>query len=297
MFISKKLREKYNLNHIPVGDFSAARIFAEKLSVGFENPVPASEINAMGLLDEVSHILLQQYEMQNADVMMRAVTQLVDEYGQDELDLGLVRFGEHFSASEEEKLKKETLLEEMLLLTLENENPALGRYKELFDATLLEDTFYGTMLTSLEKFFAREPSFGSRSQPLISILRAPVQSSPNSLKGQLNYIVQEWGEMLGEKIIQQILRGMDYLTEEEIRDGGTGGSDGTAPIPEFFGGDYEEYERFSVDKEWMPQIVLLAKNAYVWLDQLSKQYEREIVRLDQIPDEELDLLAARGFTG
>ncbi|MEW5942118.1 MAG: alpha-amylase family glycosyl hydrolase, partial [Chloroflexota bacterium] len=38
-------------------------------------------------------------------------------------------------------------------------------------------------------------------------------------------------------------------------------------------------------------------NAYVWLDQLSKKYQRNISTLDQVPDEELDTLAHRGFTG
>ncbi|HFD38317.1 MAG TPA: alpha-amylase, partial [Anaerolineae bacterium] len=36
---------------------------------------------------------------------------------------------------------------------------------------------------------------------------------------------------------------------------------------------------------------------YVWLDQLSRQYKRDIHRLDQVPDEELDTLARRGFSG
>ena len=327
MLISKKIQKKYNLDRLPLADFSAARVLAEKLSAGCEHPLPASEINAMGLLDEVSHILLRQYEMENADVMKRALNRLANEYGRDELDLGLARVDEHFSAPpaslglsplEGEKQKPSpkldmpqilppqelgfgegaTVLEEMLIFAITNENPALEKYQELLDETPLEGTFYSTMLTPLEKFFKEQPSFGSRSESLLQILRAPQKSSPKSLKGQLNYIVQEWREMLGEKLIQEILRGMDYLIEEEIHDGGgTGGSDGTAEIPEFFGGDYAEYERFSVDKDWMSQIVLVAKNAYVWLDQLSKQYEREIVRLDQIPDEELDLLVAHGFSG
>ncbi|MDD8019303.1 MAG: alpha-amylase family glycosyl hydrolase, partial [Bacteroidota bacterium] len=48
---------------------------------------------------------------------------------------------------------------------------------------------------------------------------------------------------------------------------------------------------------WMPNVVLIAKNIYVWLDQLSKKYRREIKRLDQIPDEELDQLARWNFNG
>ena len=36
---------------------------------------------------------------------------------------------------------------------------------------------------------------------------------------------------------------------------------------------------------------------YVWLDQLSRRYGREIRTLDAIPDEELERLARRGITG
>ncbi|HEY4744650.1 MAG TPA: alpha-amylase family glycosyl hydrolase, partial [Desulfuromonadaceae bacterium] len=65
-----------------------------------------------------------------------------------------------------------------------------------------------------------------------------------------------------------------------------------------FGGyDYPEYERFSPDADWMSNVVMMAKMVYVWLDQLSRQYGRPIDRLDQVPDAELDQLAAWGFTG
>ena len=47
----------------------------------------------------------------------------------------------------------------------------------------------------------------------------------------------------------------------------------------------------------MPRLVLLAKSTYVWLDQLSRRYGREIRTLDAIPDEELDAIARRGITG
>jgi glycosidase len=45
----------------------------------------------------------------------------------------------------------------------------------------------------------------------------------------------------------------------------------------------------------MPRAVLIAKTVYVWLDQLSRAHGRHIHRLDQIPDEELETLARRGF--
>jgi segregation and condensation protein B len=69
-----------------------------------------------------------------------------------------------------------------------------------------------------------------------------------------------------------------------------------AEVYEYLGME-EEPERFSFDLDWMPRLVLMAKNVYVWLHQLSRKYQRSIYRLDQIPDEELDLLARWGFTG
>ncbi|MEE8441520.1 MAG: alpha-amylase family glycosyl hydrolase, partial [Spirochaetia bacterium] len=47
--------------------------------------------------------------------------------------------------------------------------------------------------------------------------------------------------------------------------------------------------------DWMPNVVLIAKSILVWLDQLSRTYDRGIHRLDQIPSEELDRLASFGI--
>ena len=38
---------------------------------------------------------------------------------------------------------------------------------------------------------------------------------------------------------------------------------------------------------WKQDLVLIAKNTYVWLYQLSRKYQRPIKQLDQIPTEEL----------
>lgn len=302
--LSKSAREKYQFSenifatdgHIVFADFAAARRFAEKMSAVRRVIVSASEINAMGLLDEMMHILIRQYEMENPGVMQRALDWVAEKHGESALDFGLLRFEEHFPVPGQGSVKSAVTLEEMLLLSIENQNPALENYRDLFDDTPLLDTVYAEMLKTLETFFGYEPGFGPGKETLLHILHAPIKASPNSLSGQLRYVAERWGALLGEHYINMILRGMDFLSEEAIREPSSGGGDGSAPVPEFFG-SYEEYERFSPDKEWMPRIVLLAKNAYVWLDQLSKQYERHIATLDQIPNEELDLLAQRGFSG
>ena len=65
----------------------------------------------------------------------------------------------------------------------------------------------------------------------------------------------------------------------------------------FSGDEYAEPEAFTPDVDWMPKVVLLAKLAYVWLDQLSKKYGRRLSYLSDIPDAELDCLARWGFNG
>src|SRR5262249_13073036 len=76
----------------------------------------------------------------------------------------------------------------------------------------------------------------------------------------------------------------------------TTGDSGTSAIPHFTHTDHE-YERFTPDQDWMPRAVVIAKSVYVWLDQLSKAYQRPVHRLDQIPHEELNRLAGFGFNG
>ena len=192
----------------------------------------------------------------------------------------------------------ENSLEDMLLLNITNLNPATEPYQDLHDDETLERTSaYERVLAKLSEFFEAQPAFveGGSGESLVQALRAPALASPTSLAGQLEYIIRKWGALLGEDFVQRLLRGIDFVREEATRRGGTGGFDGEAPVLEFQG--YPEYERFSEDKEWMPRCILMAKNTYVWMEQLSRKYGRWIRYLNDIPDEELEVLAKRGFTG
>lgn len=323
--VSRKARQKYQFDEelfstdgrAVVANFDAARRFAAKMSVGRANPVPASDINAMGLLDEVMHLLVRHYEQQNPGVMTRAMSNLQNEIGAGAMDSTLYRFNDEFPALAVYKNQlstadylngatangvphRQTSLEEMLLLHVTNLNPAVQPYKELFDdKSLRQASAYEKIVGGLDGFFKGEPGFGGKgsAESLIDALKAPAAASPYSLAGQLEFILQKWGNLLGESFVLRLLRGMDFVKEEIIRHTGPGGFQGSAPLPAYGGGSDNEYERFSPDREWMPRLVLIAKNAYVWLDQLSRQYGREITRLDQVPDEELALLARRGFSG
>jgi glycosidase len=55
--------------------------------------------------------------------------------------------------------------------------------------------------------------------------------------------------------------------------------------------------RYRTEPTWMQRLALVVKQTPIWLVQLSRRYGRPIARLDEIPDEALEELAAQGFTG
>ena len=137
-------------------------------------------------------------------------------------------------------------------------------------------------------------------QNLIDLLRAPAVNYPHSLFAQLDFIRERWMELLGSRfadLLRRLMTSLDLIREEQTQRGFAG--PGPIEVPQYGAAmsAEPEVENFSPDREWMPRLVLIAKNTYVWLDQLSQEYQRQITRLDQIPDEELDKLARWGFTG
>jgi glycosidase len=220
---------------------------------------------------------------------------------------------------------REVALEELLLLWIANLNPAFKPFHILFeDKTLRQQTIYADVTAAFPDYFSTRPPVSPEVGSLFEALRAPMLASPDSLTGQLDFMREKWAPYLGEDI-KRILLAIDVLREEDVaiwmrfnppgpdqyRHGApTWGSMGFVG-DEFIGYDefnrkryssgyqapLDEYEAFSADQAWMPNVVLMAKSTYVWLEQLSKKYGRHIHRLDHIPDEELQLLATRGITG
>ncbi len=327
--ISRKARDLYQFDDTLFGlsgnvvllNFHAARVFAQKMNekrdlVNFpEQAVRAGQINAMGLVDEILHYIAGLYrDEKNPEVMKRALDWLREKFGEKAVDETLLKFADEFPTVAhyrrkidlQEYLEGETqgvphrqiILEEMLMLWLANLNPAFSPFSELFDDSNLErETPYLKMMEGLHTFFSTQPFFGPEYQNVVDMLRSPAIAVPHSLRGQLEYIREKWGSMLG-KYFYRLLSSLDLIKEEEIAELRRWAFWGRAPVPiyEYIGLEAEP-ERFSRDLDWMPRLVLIAKNIYVWLDQLSKKYQRSIHRLDQIPDEELDLLARWGFSG
>lgn len=273
-----------------------------------ESAIRASDVNAMGLIDEILHYVIDLYEQDNGlDVWARALESVAADVGVEELDATLSAFMREFPpsvvfkgemASDEYlarnldgKTGREVVFEELFMLWLENSNPAYGACRELFDdGELRRSTPYDAVVDALSRFFGELPAFGPDDESLSDMLHRPAVEHPFSLKDQLDFIRARWSHLIGRYFFR-LLRGTDLLREEAKT---RGAGSGPAPILEF-STEIDERARFSPDRDWMPQAVLLAKNALVWLYQLSRRYERPIERLNEIPDEELDTIAGRGF--
>ena len=327
--VSRKARDFYQFDeslfsltgNVIFLNFHAARLFVAKINekrdlITFpDQAVKAGHINAMGLIDEILHYVVGLYRGENnAQVVQQALGWLYEKLGKQKVDEALQKFADEFpvvavyrrEVERDTYLEGETagvphrliVLEEMLMLWLANMNPAFSPFIELFDdITLEKDTSYLQIIEALHPFFDDQPLFGPDHQNLVDMLRSPALAAPHSLSGQLAYIRDKWGYLLGPYLLR-LLSSLDLIKEEEIAEWRRMAFWGRAPaeVYEFLGME-EEPERFSFDLDWMPKLVLMAKNVYVWLHQLSRKYRRSIYRLDQIPDEELNLLARWGFTG
>lgn len=329
--ISRRAREKYEFDdtlfsydgNVIFANFHAARKFVHKLNSKRdlaaypEQAAKTSQVNAMGLIDEIFHHIFKLYrEQKNPEILKQALAYLEQQLSIRVLDSFLDLFISEYppsavfqkqadsrtylDGSTNGILNKELLLEELVMLWLALENPALDNYRELFaEKSFTSDFRYTQISSELQKFFAMQPYFGPRNLPLPQMLRSPAIEVPDSITGQLEYIREHWAALLGD-YLYRLLSSLD-LIKEENKLGFTG--PGIIPIPvydqdEFMrAGGSADVEAFSMDREWMPRLVLLAKNSYVWLDQLSKKYRQEIRRLDQIPLEELETLARWGITG
>lgn len=284
------------------------------LSVFPEKAVRASHIYAMGLIDEILHFLFQKYRDSvnpvvldalykdveaalTADSLTNVLRRFCEEFPPTEVYSGKVTVDNYLDGLTEGRSNRQIVLEEILMLWQSNNNPAFMQYGELFDDTsLAHSSVYPQLIQAARAFFKGQPVFGPDKTDLLDMFHKPVEASPYSLTGQLEYIRNKWGYLLGS-LLTRLLGGLDLIKEEEKA---VFAGPGPAQIPDYRTISHLvdlESERFSPDRDWMPSLVLMAKNSYVWLDQLSKKYLRTITMLHEIPDEELDFLANSGFTG
>ncbi len=322
--ISKQARDKFHFDsslfetsgNAIIGNFHSARVLAANINkqkdlLSFpETAAKASEIFAIGLMDEIFHFILKSYRKQiQNDILDEALTFLKQNLSVSETSKVLELFLKEFPPISvyqqrenlEVYLKKiisddsySILIEEIVLLWVENQNPALDPYQNLFlDKDLEINSEYKKFIDLLNKFFNEKPSFGPENQNIMEMLRTPAIKVPHSIPGQLEYIRTHWGVLLGD-LLYKLLNSLDFINEE-LKASFAG--PGPSIVPGYDQAWDQDSEKFSQDKEWMPNLVLIAKNTYVWLDQIRKKYKMQISTIDQIPDAELDILRERGFNG
>ena len=333
---SRKLAQKMNdargADAGPEGFVNAGALFAMGLIDELNHAMVAkyrTEIDP-SVLSEAVRWLASQADPVQVEKLLLA---FADQFPNVAVYRGTLTAAEWLKGTTDGLSNREAALEELLLLWVANINPAFKPFRELFeDQGLKQTTIYQRVTTSFPSYFKTRPPFAEKIGSLFDALRAPMIASPDSLTGQLDYIREHWAEHLGEDL-RRVLLAIDVLREEDIaiwmrfnppgpdqyRHGepkwGTQGFEGDEYVgfdqdfmigpdgkrirryAEGYQAPLEEYENFSADQAWMPNVVLIAKSTYVWLEQLSQKYLRHIHRLDQIPDEELQLLAERGITG
>jgi len=274
-----------------------------------ERYIKAGHLYAMGLIDEILHYVVSLYrEEVQSDVFETALDRMDSNLGEKQTGSLLKSFNDQFpprpvykkektvdqylKSKEDGESCRALSIEETMLLSIANLNPAFSPFKFMFDDSILsKTTVYPDAIEELKAHFKDLPPFGPDGMNLWDFLRSPAIAFPDSLLAQLEYMRKHWG-LLISKFMARLLMSLDVMNEENkpIFYG-----PGPSEVLTFAGLD--EYERFSPDQDWMPKTVLIAKSTLVWLFQMSQKYGREINRLDQVPDEELDELSRRGFTG
>jgi hypothetical protein len=325
---SRKLADALNKargeNADPAGAFNAGALFAMGLIDELSHALVAKyrkEIDPAVLSEAVRWFSAQT----EPDKLQRLLLTFTEQFPNIAVFRGQITAEKWLRGTTDGVSNREVALEELLLLWIANINPAFKPFQTLFeDAGLKQQTVYPNVTAAFPNFFSTRPPIAPEIGSLFDALRAPSLASPDSLIGQLDFIREKWAPYLGDEL-KRILLAIDVLREEDLaiwmrfhppgpdqfRHGAPQWGDMGFVGDEFIGWDefrrkkyahgyqapLDEYENFSADQAWMPNVVLMAKSTYVWLEQLSKKYLRHIHRLDQIPDEELHLLADRGITG
>mgnify|MGYP001185905398 CR=1 FL=1 len=297
--------------------FDAAR-FTDAYNVqrpGSMSALEAAQTMAMALAHEVLHAVVGSYRTSGASDRFAALLGALRDRQGAPVSAAVRAFLAGFPtpaiyAGEEEpwqRLEREGseaerwVTEELLLLWVTNQNPAYTPAKDIIsDADLPPE--YGAVIAGCRAYLDQDGPFGPGGESLVDLLLEPARRAPHDIFAQLEFMEREWGQLYGLKGLGLLdrLRAARVLYEQLLEWHAKGPGPGAPKLEAMrFGPSYAsgpDIERYSPDTDWMPRVVLLAKSVYVWLDQLSKKYKRAITRLDQIPDEELELIARRGFS-
>ncbi len=273
------------------------------------------ELRALEIITEVFRYIIYYYSQQVKPSPMLELGEELEEAWQDRIYELLTDWLEEFPPEtfyHQIKTKKdflakeprgsspyEILWQEFLLGWITNQNPPAKKYKILFsdESFQKKQPVYPEVIENAEKIIQKWPPLKETNRSLWDTLWEPIRACPHSLEEQLDYIRRNWGFFLPQSLLMELNLVWGVIQEERQWRGFGKGPMDVLDFKALRGLGYEEYEAFSPDRDWMPNLVLIAKSIYVWLYQLSKKYQREIKHLDDIPDEELEQLSRWGFSG
>ncbi|MBQ7257916.1 MAG: alpha-amylase [Abditibacteriota bacterium] len=183
---------------------------------------------------------------------------------------------------------------EMFQLRASENNPAYKDNKIIFENSLKDFDDYTKFVEISEKQLKSSPKDSLLQVNLYDLFEIAYKNHPTSLVEQIQFLLGRFSDLL-QDYEPLVLNAIDSYNEEfkPIFFGS-----GESEVPSYEDDIYlTGAEAYTMDTSWMPGVVLIAKNVLVWLDQLSKKYERDISTLNSIPDEELEILSNSGING
>ncbi len=309
--ISVEAREAYDLDEawiredgrLVVESFPQLRRLAAALGPG---EASAGEIEALALLEHIYRLYLERLD---AAVLGAAVDDLEERLGSEPLEEMLVRFVERFPpepvyrgvlGGREYLAGAETdrrrLLVDVICLRLARRHAPGEALAGLLDPGELERLeAWGEAFERLGSFLDARPGLGEGEASAFADLTEVAGGGAGDLEGQLRHLRRRWGSWLPEWLDRRILTALDVVREERAFRGGAPGGPAPVEAPEV--GRPSDPRRYSRDRDWMASLVLVAKNARVWMHQLAHRHDRPVEQLDDIPAAALETLADRGITG
>ncbi len=179
--ISRRARDRYHFDEALLGTngrlivstggshatgMRAARRMVERVYGGTGRLLPASDIYAAALIEEIMHLVICQYEANYPGILRAALLSLELALGprlQSTLEKFTVEFppssvyagretvADYLSGSSQGIPHRQITLEEMLLLHIANRNPALEAYKDFFDDGVLNETAYSQFILCADR--------------------------------------------------------------------------------------------------------------------------------------------------
>ncbi len=203
--------------------------------------ISAGRLITFGLLQDILRYLISNYctrerpgSLENAlawtrrkrgpMVVDQTVETFVHLFSPQEVHLGLQGEQDYLSGTTFDRPNRIVCVPEAMLLSIASTNPALRSFFFFFDdSDLRKRSLYVDFIAGLEDYFATQPSVRNINLNLFEALRAPQKACPDSLEGQLEYILRSWGELLPESLKRELLIARGMLREETLQRGPVGG--------------------------------------------------------------------------